>query len=531
MKRYTYSMLIALAASALYINSSTSAQAGVIFSDIDPSYAKDAILRLADSGLFQGDGYEEFNPNESVSRQDFVIMIVNALNLSTGNPPERATFKDVSNDHYAFSAIEAAVNKGLVMGVGNGRFGLGQPLTQQDMAVLCQRALQEITGKEILHEGTLQEKSNDPSISEYAKDATALALELGLFPETANGFSPKGTVTREAAAAATFKWLQAAEQIKLDAPESELDTPEEELDSQPEKEQETQSEDTLPIIYGVATPSREAAEVPSGGAQPHSPQSGTESQGPLQSQLPTTPPSAPNDVKFHDVNGQVQLTWTQRQGETYNVYSSAQPGAGYTLLADGANVEAGSYVILNATHQEPTFYVIEAVNRIGKSGYSSEVSSRPNKVSGLQAILNEEEESISLTWSDAQEGVKYNVYYIGPDGSRSRLNDDLLDNRAYIISNLNMLAGPSGRYTLYVVAVNGLNVSSEPSNEVALDVKKDPEDRITITDPSVALPNDDLEEETTAEPESVTEDDGGHHLDPADVPLESSKQPQPDYIP
>lgn len=527
-------MLIALAASALYINSSTSVQAGNLFSDIDQSHEQDAILQLADSGLLYSGENSEFDPNGNISRQDFVVMLVYAIKLNRSNSPVTATFKDVPNNHYAFSAIEAAVNEGLVMGVGNGRFGLGQPLTQQDMAVLYQRALLEITGKPITYEGSLQDKFNDSSVSQYAKEAAALAMELGLFPETAtDSFSPKDTVTREEAASATFLWLKAAERIKLDVPEDELDTPEEELDSHPEKEQETQSEDTLPIIYGVVTPSREVTAVPSGAAQPDSPQSGAESTVPSQSELPTTRPSAPNDVKFHYVNGQVQLTWTQQQGETYNVYSSTQPGAGYTLLADGANVEAGSYITLHASHQEPTYYVVEAVNRVGKSSYSNEVSSRPNKVSGLQAILNEEEESISLTWSDTQEDVKYNVYYIGPDGSRSRLNDDPLDNRTYLISNLNMLAGLSGRYTLYVVAVNEMNVISEPSNEVALDVKKDPEDRITITDPSVALPSDDLEEDalTELEPESIKEDHGGQHLDPVDVPLENDKQPLPDSIP
>ena len=49
-----------------------------------------------------------------------------------------------------------------------------------------------------------------------------------------------------------------------------------------------------------------------------------------------------------------------------------------------------------------------------------------------------------------------------------------------------MLSGLSGRYAIHVITVNEWNVHSEPSNEVALDVKKYPEDRITITDPSVA---------------------------------------------
>ena len=67
-----------------------------------------------------------------------------------------------------------------------------------------------------------------------------------------------------------------------------------------------------------------------------------------------------------------------------------------------------------------------------------------------------------------QEGVIYHVYYIGPDGVLYRLNEEPLVSRAYLIPNRNMLVGPSGRYAIHVVAVNELNVSSEPSNEVEL---------------------------------------------------------------
>ena len=139
-------------ASALYINSSDSAQAkeGVPVSDMGLFDAQEAILRLTEGGSHPGDGGRDLHPKAAISRQDFVILIVNALNLNTAERPEVATFKDVPDDHYAFSAIEGAVHAGLVKGIGNGRFGLGESLTRQDMAVLYQRALQGSTDKETL---------------------------------------------------------------------------------------------------------------------------------------------------------------------------------------------------------------------------------------------------------------------------------------------------------------------------------------------------------------------------------------------
>ncbi|GIP00029.1 hypothetical protein J14TS5_51140 [Paenibacillus lautus] len=493
MKRIACSVLIALAASALYINSSDNVQAsaGVPVSDMMGSDAQEAILRLTEGGLHPGDGGRDIQPKAAINRQDFVILIVNALNLGTGELPGGATFKDVPNDHYAFSAIEAAVHAGLVKGVGNGRFGVGQPLTRQDMAVLYQRALQGVTDKETTDGEATQLELHEGSFSHYAKEAIVLAMELGLFQEsTADALNPKGIVTQEEAASVTAKWLKAVEQINLDTAEGEVETPPESPHS---------------VIHGVVTsssgPSSTTPAV-NGSVQPHG---GTESLA-SQSGSPTTIPTAPMDLKFQYVKGQVQLTWTKQPGETYNIYYSEKSGTGYTLFADGANVKSGSYVTSDVRFQETVYYVVEAVNSFGKSSYSNEVSSRPNKISGLQAILNEEDESIGLTWTDTQEGINYHVYYIGPDGVLYRLNDEPVVSRSYLIPNRNMLAGPSGRYAIHVVAVNKLNVSSEPSSEVALDVKKDPEDRITITDPSVALPSEDLEEEPAKEQKPIPEE-------------------------
>lgn len=530
MKRITCSILIVLAASALYINSTDGVQAevgipvsdrvqaemGVSVSGVKHFDAQEALTRL-NKGFLPLDGQGESSSTEAISRQDFVIFIVHTLNLNADSPPEVITFKDVPKDHFAFTAIEAAVQEGLVKGVGNGRFGLGLPLTRQDMAMLYQRALRGISDKIGSGAEPSQQNLQEGSSSNDAKEAMALALELGLFRESSiDGLDPKGIVTREEAVWATAKWLESVASIDLNADVGETETP---------------PKSPLPVIHGVvATSSGSTSATPVHSGPTQAPTE-TGPSATVSEALPTTAPSAPNDLRFHHVKGQAQLTWTHQQGVTYNIYSSGQSGAGYALLAEGSNVDAGSYAISDVRFQEPSYYVIEAVNSFGKSGYSNEVSSRPNKVSGLQAILNEEDESIALTWSDAQEGVTYHVYYTGPDGAGARLNDEPLESPAYLIPNLHMLAGLPGRYTIHVVAVNEWHIRSEPSNEVALDVRKDPVDRITIMDPSVALPSEDLAEETVTEQESAPEEQKDQEdqedqeeyedpiLDPTRVPL------------
>lgn len=266
------------------------------------------------------------------------------------------------------------------------------------------------------------------------------------------------------------------------------------ISKESKEDTEPQINSPSPVVHGTVVSQESTLSKPPA-AGPNPSRSGTESQGASSDSLPSVP-TAPKDLKLYYLKGHVQLGWTPKQGETYNVYSSEQPGGKYKLLPMASKVSTGAYTVREMRYHEPTFYVVEAVNSMGKSGYSNEVSSSPNKVTGLKAILNEEDESIRLTWSDSQEGMKYHIYYVRPDGMLASLNDEPVKDRSYLIPNHNMLSGHSGRYALHVITVNEWNVHSEPSNEVALDVRKYPEDRITITDPSVAWPSEDLEEET-----------------------------------
>lgn len=110
--------------------------AATTLSDIDGSYAKNAIQELVEKGIINGKGDGKFDPTGKIERQDFAIILAKALNLDTQSVPPTATFSDVPEPHYAFAYIEAAVKAGLINGVGDGKFGTGANLSRQDMAVL-----------------------------------------------------------------------------------------------------------------------------------------------------------------------------------------------------------------------------------------------------------------------------------------------------------------------------------------------------------------------------------------------------------
>ncbi|MBP1934808.1 S-layer homology domain-containing protein [Ammoniphilus resinae] len=199
-----------LTTAALLISFTLSAYASTSLTDIEGSYAKDAIQDLVNKGIINGKGDGNFDPTGKIERQDFAIILAKALNLDISSAPATATFSDVPTTHYAYKYVEAAAKAGLIKGVGNGEFGSGANLSRQDMAVLFVRALGvDAAGK------ASEFKFNDAaSIADYAKDSVAAAVELGLITGNSDGtFNPSGNAERQAVALVSSKFLKAQDEI------------------------------------------------------------------------------------------------------------------------------------------------------------------------------------------------------------------------------------------------------------------------------------------------------------------------------
>ncbi|MBB3131178.1 hypothetical protein FHS19_005898 [Paenibacillus rhizosphaerae] len=173
-------------------------------SDISNSYAKDAINELVSKGIIHGTGDGKFNPTSDIQRQDFAIIMAKALQLDLSHPPVTPTFKDVPKENYAYAAVEAAFKAGLFKGMGNGIFGAGQNLTREQMAVIFVNAL----GVNPAGKGRNLTFSDAASISAWAKDAVAAAVELGLIHGYPDGtFNPGNRATRQDAALVTVQFM------------------------------------------------------------------------------------------------------------------------------------------------------------------------------------------------------------------------------------------------------------------------------------------------------------------------------------
>lgn len=111
------------------------------------AWAEEAVAELKKLGAVNGKTETEFAPGDFVTREEFVKMILQANKFIQleGDEEEKLTaaswFADVDTAAWYAPFVEKAVTLGIVMGVSETEFGVGQRITRQDMATMLLRAL------------------------------------------------------------------------------------------------------------------------------------------------------------------------------------------------------------------------------------------------------------------------------------------------------------------------------------------------------------------------------------------------------
>ena len=175
------------------------------FKDLDSvSWAKDAILSLYEKNIISGMGDKQFMPQELVTREQMVKMLVTAIGLETGDAECGMTDAEKGQWYYPYLAV--GVQEGIVSGISETEFGVGMPVTRQDAAVLLLRAAQK-SGKLPQQEREYAGFADEGEISEYARDAVKTLYCAGILSGRENGFAPFDACTRAEAAKMIYELL------------------------------------------------------------------------------------------------------------------------------------------------------------------------------------------------------------------------------------------------------------------------------------------------------------------------------------
>ncbi len=126
--------------------SDTPEQTEISFTDLDQAaWARDSILSLAGRGYLSGDGDGKFRPNDAITREEFVKLLLCGLKI---DPVSRESgFVDAAKNAWYEPYLAAARAAGIVNGDDSGSFGVGQQITRQDMAVMVFRAVEAVEGQ------------------------------------------------------------------------------------------------------------------------------------------------------------------------------------------------------------------------------------------------------------------------------------------------------------------------------------------------------------------------------------------------
>jgi len=173
------------------------------FTDIAGHWGASSILAAASQRLISGYPDGTFKPDHPVTRAEFTVMLVNALQLhGTGGT---VAFSDQDKiGPWALPAIAAAVERGIVSGYEDGSFRPDAFITRAEMAVMVAKALGvKLDGPE--QTGF----ADDDEIPAWAKGAVAQSRQLGIISgRGGNRFEANATATRAEAVVVLLRLLE-----------------------------------------------------------------------------------------------------------------------------------------------------------------------------------------------------------------------------------------------------------------------------------------------------------------------------------
>lgn len=174
------------------------------FGDVSEDFwAKDAIYAMRDKKIISGFEDNTFRPNDKLTREQFVVMAAAAFGIrANGN----VDFDDVADGAWYADAVKKAYNAGIISGISENKFGTGQYVTRQDMAVILSRIIekQKLSIEDVR---SFEGMKDVDSIAEYARESIESLYKKGIISGSDGNINPNGFATRAEAAVMIYNIL------------------------------------------------------------------------------------------------------------------------------------------------------------------------------------------------------------------------------------------------------------------------------------------------------------------------------------
>ena len=160
-------------------STSTPSAGDAAFADIAGHANQKAIEALVAKSIINGMGNGTFAPDKTMTRAEFCTITVKALGLE---PKANDSFSDVKSTDWFAGFVGTAYDKGIVNGVGGGRFNPNGTITRQEAATMVARAAKAMkldTAVSDVDE-VMALFSDGTAVESWAKEAMAYCATSGI---------------------------------------------------------------------------------------------------------------------------------------------------------------------------------------------------------------------------------------------------------------------------------------------------------------------------------------------------------------
>ncbi len=161
------------------------------FTDVpEGSWFYDAVYYCYDRGWFKGVSGSKFDPTGEISREMFITVLHRFC--SEPQATVKNSFDDVLEDEWYTEAVDWGSQLGIILGYDNGLYGVGDPLTREQLVTIIWRWLGQPAGT-----GDLSGFKDEAKVSDWAREAMIWAVGEGIIQgKPGDLLDPQGLATR-----------------------------------------------------------------------------------------------------------------------------------------------------------------------------------------------------------------------------------------------------------------------------------------------------------------------------------------------
>lgn len=173
-----------------------------VFYDVNPGDEYfNAVKYVNKAGLFKGMSDDDFAPDSPMTRAMFVTVLGRMVGVDK-LARASVTFSDVEEGQWYTDAVHWAAVWGLVEGYGDGTFGINDPVTIEQAAVILARYARSSGG---VSYGMENHYTDTDDISEWAKGAMSWVTYEGIYTGVNGELHPKENASRAVVAQMLYK--------------------------------------------------------------------------------------------------------------------------------------------------------------------------------------------------------------------------------------------------------------------------------------------------------------------------------------